>query len=92
MKRMLQHHAAHGWGDDTAQPANVPPPGDNSQSATAGAATPCSEQYSVDTCTFPYGVIQLRYRINPQHRSSICKSLTMRNISTESIYHSLHLP
>ncbi len=37
MKRMLQHHAANGWGDDTAQPANVPAPADDDQLATAGS-------------------------------------------------------
>ena len=35
MKRMLQHHAANGWGDDTAQPAVIPAPADDSQAATA---------------------------------------------------------
>ena len=38
MKRMIQHHAANGWGDDTAQPANVPAPVDDSPPASAGEA------------------------------------------------------
>ncbi len=38
MKRMLQHHAANGWGDDTAQAANTPETVDDRQSAAAGAA------------------------------------------------------
>ena len=36
MKRMVQHHAANGWGDDTAQPVDVPSTKD-SQPAADGA-------------------------------------------------------
>ena len=38
MKRMLQHHAANGWGDDTAQPANLPAPAEDDLAAASGAA------------------------------------------------------
>ena len=35
MKRMVQHHAANGWGDDAAQPVDVPTT-DDSQPAADG--------------------------------------------------------
>jgi hypothetical protein len=38
MKRMEQHHAVNGWGDDTAQPVDVPT-GDDSQPAADGVQT-----------------------------------------------------
>ena len=33
MKRMEQHHAANGWGDDTAQPVDVPTANDSQRAA-----------------------------------------------------------
>ena len=72
MKRMLQHHATNGWGDDIAQPANVPAPAQASQSAAAGTAAACDTLCCSSMRATYYGSITTTATSGPYLEGSGC--------------------